>query len=121
MRVFCQNNPSPSSALIAECQRTYNLSDRDNVTVFILPKGQSGKRRGRFLFRNMSAKANQLQAEVSRIKGKIENIETSSIPDKDKMKKIAQLRGMLEYTSYKLKAEVASLPLSGYIVDEESE
>jgi len=114
---FYAQNPKLSDA----CRRTCRLSEKDDVKVFVLPKGKAGKLAGSFIYKPMSTKATHLQAQVYSLEGKIRALAYSDLSPEEKSKTLHQLQAQLKYTVTKLKTEIVSLPHAGYIVVEKSD
>jgi hypothetical protein len=104
-----------------EIARRYGFSDKDQVTVHILPKGQKTKRFASFSYTPMTGKAKRLQASVYSLRGRITKAENADMPPKEKAKLLRSLRAQLKYASTSLNCEMANAPRVASIVLEEGE
>lgn len=101
-----------------EYRKAFRLTDKDNVQIFIVPKGKAGNRGGSFIYKPMSEKALRLQTKVRAIKSKIREAEYSDMPPREKSKQLHRLRCLMKYAEGDLAAEIEAIPRAGFIIAE---
>jgi len=121
-----RQNQERDRALIDALRQMHGLTDRDNVQIFIVPKGQNRIQPGSFITRpTTSPRAEELTRLISRNRTLMQElkigIQSEDLTDDQKSARINSLRNTIstnERDLHRERARIATLPRSGWIIVE---
>ncbi|MCL2217374.1 MAG: hypothetical protein FWB91_10200 [Defluviitaleaceae bacterium] len=112
--------------LVERTRQAFGLTDRDNVQVFVVPRGQNRIRPGSVITRpNTSPRLQELQRLINNTNARIHELEigtqSEELTDEEKSRMKNSLRNTITQNERALnreRARIATLPRSGWIVVE---
>lgn len=115
--------------LIQQYFEAFRLTDRDQVQIYVIPKGYSGLKPGSYIHKpTASTKTQQLSKIIKNTMRQIQELESGisniDISEDERASQIALLRNNLQQYKKSLSNEqtrLSNLPRSGYIIIERDE